>query len=124
MSFSVFYFHRHTVRPRNTATVPVCPAQSDSDVFKYKRAVFYSSINSKAGLAFAKAATMRVTMHIDKSSAVVAEQKVLENARGSKRSGTFSFVSMGNSAHQIHTDKYYAFCQLRQIQFPLSTHRC
>jgi hypothetical protein len=34
-------------------------------------AALYSNIKSKAGLAFAKAAAMCVTMHIDKSSVVV-----------------------------------------------------
>ena len=47
------------------------PAQSSSDFFKFKRAAFHGAIKSKAGLAFAKAAAMRVIMHIDKSPAIV-----------------------------------------------------
>ena len=43
-------------------------AQSDN---KFKRAAFQGAIKSKAGLAFAKAAAMRVIMHIDKSPAIV-----------------------------------------------------
>ena len=53
------------------------PAQSDTDFFKFKRAAFYRAIKSKAGLAFAKAAAMRVIMHIDKSPAIVMGRPVL-----------------------------------------------
>ena len=47
------------------------PAQSKTDFFKFKRAAFHWAIKSKAGLAFAKAAAMRVIMHIDKSPEIV-----------------------------------------------------
>ena len=47
------------------------PAQYESDFFKFKHAAFYGVIKSKAGLSFAKAAVMRVIMHIDKSTAIV-----------------------------------------------------
>ena len=52
------------------------PAQHKSDFFKSKRPAFYGAIKSKAGLAFAKSAAMRVTMHIDKSPAVVEKRRV------------------------------------------------
>ena len=47
------------------------PSQSDTDFFKFKRAAVHGAIKSKAGLAFAKAASMRVIMHIDKSPTIV-----------------------------------------------------
>jgi hypothetical protein len=47
------------------------PAQSAKDFFKFKRAAFHGTIKRKTGLAFTKAAAMRVIMHIDKSPAIV-----------------------------------------------------
>ena len=55
---------------------PGLPSQSDTDFFKFERAAFHGAIKSKSGLTFAKAATMQVIMHINKSPAIVMGRPV------------------------------------------------
>ena len=46
-------------------------AQTNQDSFRYKRAAFYSGINGKVGLIFAKAAALRININSDGSPVAI-----------------------------------------------------
>jgi hypothetical protein len=71
--FCDFFFYRPTGRPKAHFTAAGMPSQcNQSESFRFKRAAFYQGLKSKVGLAAAKAAALRINLHVQGCSIVAA----------------------------------------------------
>ncbi len=59
----LLFLQTHRETDRFFAASGVLSAQSDRGFFHYRRAAFYAQLKSKVGLALAKAAALRITLH-------------------------------------------------------------
>ena len=61
----LLFFQAHRETDRFFASSGVQLAQTDRDMFHFRRAAFSDQFKSKVGLALAKAAALRITLNLD-----------------------------------------------------------